>query len=125
MDNSVLNDLLKEYELKRLYSIRDAENRKKELYTSNPKLQEINNKLSKLSISVAKSILQNNSSKVLNDFKKEIKELKNEKEKILKSINIPNDYLLPKFDCPICKDTGFIFENRKKLYVQLFKTKNI
>ena len=123
MNNYILNDLLKEYEQKRTDSIRDAENRKIELYKSNPKLQEIDNKLSTVSISAAKSILQNNSEETLINFKNEINNLKNEKEKILKSINISEDYLLPKYDCSICKDTGYILENNKNVMCNCLKQK--
>ena len=123
MNNSLLNELLKEYEYKRFKSIRDAENRKKELYLSNPKLQEIDNKLSKISIESAKSILQNNSKKTLDNLKTEIETLKKEKEKILKSINISEDYLLPKYECKICKDTGYVLEDGKSIMCNCLKQK--
>ena len=123
MNNSILNDLLKEYEQKRVYSIRDAENLKKELYASNPKLQEIDDKLSSISITTAKSILQNNSEEILKNYKEEINKLKIEKEKIFKTINISEDYLLPKYDCVICKDTGYLFKDGKSLMCNCLKQK--
>lgn len=123
MNNSILNDLLKEYEQKRLESLRDAEKRKKELYLSNPELQEIDDKLSSISINTAKAILKNNSSEYLNNLKKEIENLKLEKSKILKSINIPDDYLSIKYDCNICKDTGYVFENGKSSMCNCLKQK--
>lgn len=123
MNNSILNNLLKEYEQKRLEYSRDAEKRKKELYLSNPELQEIDNKLSSISINTAKAILKNNSSEYLNNLKNEIENLKLEKSKILKSINIPDDYLSIKYDCNICKDTGYIFENGKSLMCNCLKQK--
>lgn len=113
MNNPILNELLKEYEQKRLTNIRNLEKRKKELYLSNPKLQEIDDKLSNISINSAKLILQNNSKETLDNLKKEIESLKQEKKKLLKSINVSEDYLLPKFDCAICKDTGYVIENSK------------
>ena len=63
MNNSILNDVLKEYEKKRLSNTYKLEKRKQELYTSNPELKEIDNKLSEFSINTAKCILQNNSEK--------------------------------------------------------------
>ena len=123
MNNSVLKDLLKEYEQKRSSSIRDAENRKIELYRCNPKLQQIDDKLSKISISTAKSILQNNSKEALENLKKQIKKLKNEKENILKSINISDDYFSPKYECNICNDTGYTFEDGKSTMCACLKQK--
>lgn len=123
MNNSILNDLLKQYDQKRLLHFRDAENRKKELYLSNPNLQEIDDKLSNISINTAKEILKNNSKETLENLKKEIENLKEEKSNILKSINIPDDYLSVKYDCDICKDTGYVFENGKSLMCNCLKQK--
>ena len=123
MNNSILNDLLKQYEQTRLKNIRDSEKRNKELYLSNPKLQEINDKLSQVSIQTAKKILQNNSKQYITDLKKEVNKLKEEKLKILKSLNLSNEDLLPKYDCPICKDTGFVFKNGKSTMCNCLKQK--
>ena len=117
MTNSILNDLLAKYEKVRINNIHDLEHRKQELYLSNPKLQEIDDKISKLSIDTAKLILKNNSENSLNNLKNEINNLKNEKANLLKSLKLPSDYLSPKFNCSICKDTGYVFENRKNYYV--------
>ncbi len=134
MNNSILNDLLKQYEQKRLRHLRDTETRKKELYLSNPKLQEIDDKLSNISINTAKEILKTNSQNSLEKLKKEVEFLKKEKENLLKSLNIPQDYLSVKYDCNICKDTGYIFENglsvmcnclKQKIYNLEYNQKNI
>ena len=113
MNNSVLNDLLKQYEKIRIKNTYELENRKKELYLSNPKLQEIDNELNSLSINTAKSILQNNSKEYLEDLKLKIENLKTEKQKILKSLGLPKDYLKPFYNCNMCKDTGYVFGNGK------------
>lgn len=123
MNNSILNDLLKEYDQKRTHSIRDAENRKNELYLSNPKLQEIDDNLSNISINAAKSILQNNSKDTLEALKAEIEKLKIEKENILKSLNISEEYLSPKFECNKCKDTGYIMHGGKSIMCNCLKQK--
>ena len=120
MNNSILNDLLKQYEQKRLNNIRDAENRKKEL--------------SNISINSAKEILKTNSEKTLENLKKEINNLKKEKENLLNSLNISKDYLSVKYDCNICNDTGYIFKNgistmcnclKQKIYNLEYNQKNI
>ncbi len=123
MNNSILNNLLKEYEKIRLNNIYELENRKKELYSSNPQLQEIDKKLSTLSINTAKSILQNNSDNNLTNLKNEIEKLKLEKENILKSLNLSADYLQPNYNCKNCKDTGYVFQNGKTLMCNCLKQK--
>ncbi|MBR3832300.1 MAG: ATP-binding protein [Mycoplasmataceae bacterium] len=97
----------------RIKNTYELENRKKELYLSNPKLQEIDNELNSLSINTAKSILQNNSKEYLEELKLKIENLKIEKEKILKSLGLSKDYLKPFYNCNMCKDTGYVFENGK------------
>ncbi len=121
MNTTILNDVLKEYEKKRLNSIRDADARKEALYSSNPKLKEIDEKLNSVSISAAKNILKSNSKDTLSLLKKQIEDLKKEKQDLLKSINISEDYLLPKYDCSICKDTGYIFQNGKTIMCNCLK----
>lgn len=123
MNNLILNDLLKEYEQKRMRNLRDAENRKSKLYLSNPKLQEIDDKLSNISINTAKAILKNNSKEYLEKLKKEIEDLKIEKNHLLKSLNISENYLSPKYDCNICKDTGYVLENGKSTMCNCLKQK--
>ena len=123
MNNSILNDLLKEYEKKRLNNIHDLETRKQELYLSNPDLQKIDDKISKLSIDSAKSILSSNLNSTLINYKKEIETLKLEREKILKKLNLDLDYLKPKYECQECKDTGYIFANGKTSMCNCLKQK--
>lgn len=50
-------------------------------------------------------------SKILNDFNIEIKKLKDEKLTILKSLNLDENYLKPRYECPICDDTGYVINN--------------
>ena len=123
MNNSILNDLLKQYEKTRLNNMHDLENRKKELYLSNPKLQEIDEKLSSLSINTAKSILQNNSPESLSTLKENISNLKQEKEKLLKSLGLSLEYLEPFYNCKLCKDTGYILSNGKTSMCSCLKQK--
>ena len=54
MNNLILSTLLKDYERKRLAAEKDLEIRKNKLYTENPRLQEIDDELSKIGISTAK-----------------------------------------------------------------------
>ena len=51
MNNSILSALLKDYERKRSNAEKDLEIRKNKLYVENPRLQEIDDELSKIGIS--------------------------------------------------------------------------
>ena len=74
MDNSVLKLILNEYEIKRNRAIQQAEMRKRELLSVNPRLSEIESQLANLSIKTAKLILQSETSdqkQLLADLKKQ------------------------------------------------------
>lgn len=116
MDNSTLNSLLQEYNLKRQKAIEDSNMRKKELYSKNKRLEEIETELNNSAINSVKSILmhgQSSEKKYLDNLNNKIKKLNLEKENILKSLGKNSNYLEPIFDCPICKDTGYVTTNYK------------
>lgn len=108
MDSSTLKNLLIEYDRKKVSEEKQAEHRKQELYEKEPRLQEIENNLSKLAISTTKSLINNNDSDILKKLQVQIDNLKIKKQKILKDLAISEDYLLPQYECKICKDTGYV-----------------
>lgn len=110
-DSIVLKDLLKDYDLKRSKAIVDADNRKKELYSNLPRLQEIDDELNKYAIDTAKNILFNNNSDLLLKLQDKVRVLKEERNSILLKANKDSSYLLPTYECSLCNDTGYISEN--------------
>ncbi len=108
MSNDLLNSLLKEYAQKKLKAEIDLEKRKETLYSKYPKLQKIENELNTCAISTAKNIINNNSKEEIDSFKKKLENLKYEKACILNEAGIDYNYLKPFYDCPICKDTGYV-----------------
>ena len=109
MDNSTLKNLLKEYEQKRMDAYFALDKKVAKLYEDNPRLEELDSKLNNVAISTAQSIISGvNSDNSLDNLQIEINELKSEKQKILKSLGICEDFFKPKFDCQYCEDTGYI-----------------
>lgn len=111
MDNSLLNQILHEYELKRNKAIQDAEKRKRDLLEVNPRLAEIEHELSSNSIKASKAILMSNKKEqasILSELKKKNNTLIKEKNAFIKNLSKENDYLNPHFECKLCKDTGYI-----------------
>lgn len=108
MNPSTLKNLLIQYEQKKASAEHDAEVRKQKLFEDYPSLQEIENKLNVLAISTTKSLIQNNDKTLLEKLKLQIEDLKTQKDNILKKLNLPKDYLLPHYECNLCKDTGYI-----------------
>lgn len=111
MDNSLLKQILHEYDNKRTRAISEAENRKKELLKVNPRLVEIDNELSKISIQTSKAILhasEKEKAKLISDLKKKTSSLIKEKNAFIKTLSKENNYLNPHFECKLCKDTGYV-----------------
>lgn len=123
MNNAILKNLLIEYEQKRLNALKELDYRKEEIYIKFPRLQEIENELNKSSILFAKSILTSKSNLSLEKLKQQIKNLKEEKISILKSDNKTSNYLEVWFECPICKDIGYITQNSKTTMCSCLKQK--
>ena len=123
MPNSILKDLLKEYEQKRLQAEKDMEIRKSELYAQNPKLEKIENDLNSVGIECAKAILFSSSDDCLSQLQNKLSYLKKEKEKILTSLGKDDSYLKPIYECSICNDTGYITYNYSTVMCNCLKQK--
>lgn len=108
MANEILNSLLKEYEQKKLRAELDLENRKVELYKKIPKLQQIEEELNNFAMRTAKSILLQQGTSSLMELHQKSEKLKYEKNCLLHDYGYSNDYLKPNYDCSICKDTGYL-----------------
>ncbi len=99
---------------RKLYRIRnkswDEMNEKKRIfYKRFPEAQKIEKELSLTSIEVAKAILKgSDSSYELYKLREKNKILRKKLSDILKSVNLPEDYLEIKYNCDKCLDEGFI-----------------
>ena len=111
MNTAILKSLLIMYENKRAKKMAEAEKRKEELYAQNPRFSEIDNQLSTLSISASKNLISSSNFEYLDNLWKQIESLKKEKKELLLSVTNDENYLLPKYDCPLCNDTGYITSN--------------
>lgn len=135
MSNILLKNILSQYNKKKINAEHEANLRKQELYKKYPKLQEIDDKLTFLAISTAKSIINNNDKMLLEELNNNIAKLKNEKNKILRSINISEDFFEPHYECKLCKDSGYVTNSnytssmcsclKQKLYNDQYNKANI
>lgn len=103
----------RQYEIKRNQADALFIAEKKAVYDATPKLSEIDKEITKRGIQTAKlSLTPNTKEKELSikRLQNEILDLKNEKEKLLKKLNVT---LTPKYNCDKCNDTGYILKNGK------------
>jgi len=126
MDNSILNKLLKEYDLKRRNAISDSIQKKNKFLQEHSNILEIENNISMLSLEVAKKIvLANTETKnvILNDYEEKLKLLQNQKNNLLKRYGKKSTDFEPVFECSICNDTGYVFQNKKSVMCSCLKQK--
>ena len=126
MDAIILKQILREYNTKRNIAINEAEKRKFELLSVNPKLAEIEKELATTSIQTSIALLNSNEDekhKALKELDKKNKKLIKEKNAILKQLSKSSDYLSPHFECKKCEDTGYIEENNKSVMCSCLKQK--
>ncbi len=120
---STLNILLKEYEKKKFNAELNYESAKKSFYDSHPEIAILNEKINSTAIEISKAILNNNS-KLAEKLKDDFETLKLEKSELLKNIDIPIEARAPIYECPICKDTGYInLDNKKTALCNCIKQK--
>ena len=123
MASSTLKLLLKEWEQKKIRAEIDLEERKKDLYLKIPELQKIDDEINSSALQTMKLLLNKNSNELLDNLNNKINILKIEKEKILEKNNIPVNFFKPNYDCLVCNDTGYIFENNKSHLCNCIKQK--
>lgn len=123
MNNLNLRVLLNEYDKKRNFAILDADKRKKELYSSYPRLQEIEDEISREAIKTSKLMILNKDNNLLSELNIKIDNLKAKKKNYLNSIKIDENYLKPKYECSICNDTGYVLNTYPSLMCNCLKQK--
>ena len=126
MDNSLVKELLTEYEIKRRTALRNADEKKIKFMNEHPEVEEIDNKISITTIQLSKSLITasvEEKQNILNSLNKNIDDLKHKKENILANLGISSSYFEPNFECKICCDTGFVFNNGKSEICSCLKQK--
>ena len=99
--------IMRSYEQKHLRNQNLLLQRYKEIYEHIPEFKEIEDSISFLSVQQAKKLLDGDEH-ALNTLHLELSRLIEKKQQLLISNDYPADYLDDIYDCPACKDTGYI-----------------
>lgn len=111
MNPAVYNEVQREYDLKRQKAINEAEKRKQELLTRLPKYKELQEKKNALAIELAKTMITSSGiDKQIAEENMQLKlnEIENNISSLMVNEGLSPDYILPKFECNRCKDTGYV-----------------
>ena len=111
MDNfksDLHNEIMREYDAIRAKNETIHKNTKEQIYTHFPRIKEIDDSLSKISLDACKMLLKSNSdhNDIINKLRKNTELLVDEKNKILESAGMPLNCMDEIYNCPLCKDKG-------------------
>ena len=107
LQNFQYDIIMREYSRRQSQVQHDLEERRKEAFIRVPRLLEIDQEVAALSARKARSLLQGESDTV-EDLKKDVAALAQERRTHLRSNGFSDDYLEPHYFCPLCQDTGYV-----------------
>lgn len=111
MNLTIYKEVQREYDLKRQKALLDSDRRKEMLLLNEPKFKELVDKKNKLALELSRVVLK--SKGIEKEVAKEnleikLNEIEEDVKKFMKSKDLPEDYLSPRFECKRCNDTGYI-----------------
>ena len=98
--------IMREYQRRQTKSRHEQEDRQAEVYRTSPRFREIDNEIAALSVQKTRELLMGEPSTF--NLKSRIQLLAQERRRLLEQYGFPPDYLLPRYQCSLCQDTGYI-----------------
>lgn len=111
MNNDIYRKIKREYDIKRQIELDNANKIKQQIYSENPKLEEIEKEINMMALKITRNIL--NSDEITRqveeeNMKSKLEKLKEKYDKEIKKSSVSIEDIYPKFDCKLCNDTGEI-----------------
>lgn len=107
LSNTQYNFLMRAYEEQQLRNRRIVMERTENVYRALPRLTEIDEAISSLSVQQAKKLIDGDET-ALACLHDSLETLIGEKQQLLSEHGYPENYFEPPYACPDCKDTGYI-----------------
>lgn len=117
LKNFQYNKVLREYDARQIANRHTLEKKYETAYKAIPQLHDFDVSIAEQSVASAKLALSGDTAAVAK-LKDKIKELSQEKEALLAAHGFPENYLTPDYQCPICKDTGYVGREKCQCFKQ-------
>ena len=117
LKNSQYNAILRQYDQLQFENNYRLEQHQQEIYSKIPQIREIDELMAQTAADYARQAILK-TGKGISAFKADMEELSEKKAGLLKSHGYPADYLLPRYHCEDCKDTGFIGDQKCHCFKQ-------
>lgn len=117
LSNTQYDEIAREYDARQLSNQRTVEARTKDAYERIPRLKEIDDAIAACSVAHARELLDGNAD-ALPRLRRQLKDYRLEKERLLASHGLSADYFSPEYTCRDCKDTGYVNGKRCHCFKQ-------
>lgn len=107
LTNSQYEAIQKKYERRRDVHRSLGRSRQEEVYAAIPEFQQLAESVSTLSVASARRMLEGDDD-ALDVLHRQLTEIASRQKQLLIQNGFPADYLDPDYDCPDCRDTGYI-----------------
>ena len=111
LTNKQYDEILRVYQKRQLRNQHYIDQHKQELYRRIPKLRQLDDTIASVSVQQARLLLDGDT-EALSRLKDTLNQSHLEKLQLMEKYGFPSDYLIPPYDCPDCKDTGYINNQR-------------
>ena len=118
LSNLEYQKIMRLYEERRLANYHLHEERKKEIYQKIPEIREIDHRIASNSISLGKKLIMRDDASAAAEYRRENHSLAEQKRALLTESGYSRDYLDPIYHCSLCKDTGYIGQERCRCFQQ-------
>lgn len=108
-----------------------VEKRRNELYEKIPTLRDLEKEIASVSFKTFLKVADGyDAEKAAKSIKEEVTLLTEKRDNLIISAGFPRDYLNPSYDCPLCKDEGFLNDTycncfKKELVAKTFAESNL
>lgn len=109
--NSQMDEIKRIYDERRMRNQEENDRRREYVESHVDGYRELSDAIASLSVEHAKKMILKQADSV-DDLRQVIANLVSQKRALLANASLPEDYLDPIYDCPDCKDTGYI-DNKK------------
>ena len=117
LTNSQYETIMKLYEARQTNSRHLLEERTAYVMKHIPGYNEVRNEIASVSVRQGKQLLLGNKD-AMEDLKTELARLRRKQDALLTDAGLPTDYLAPVYECPACKDTGYIDGRKCHCFLQ-------
>ena len=107
MDNAQFDAIMRKYDQMQFQNKHELNKRFEEVYTKIPEYKALEEAVSTIAMAYGRQLIEGSNS-ALDTLKGELSDLSSQKEELLIKNGFPKDYLTMQYNCPSCKDTGYI-----------------